>query len=120
MNHTHIVQSIKNEIKGSEPVDVELRFFDISVSGSHLHFRVEFLRRFLGDEGLAAFDVLLLEEKLSIQIRQVDGVEVDLGQGRVSASWSRGQIKTDDVNMAKSSSCEVLEKLASYSTRAHH
>ena len=99
MLRTEIVQSVENNIKCLKPRYVELRVFDVGVGGINSDVGVEcrcgvcrnlsisgFLsvvcNLCLSDEpyqGFALFHILLAKEELTIEVRQVDSVEVQKG-----------------------------------------
>lgn len=48
------------------------------MGGRDLDVRIELLGCLLGDKRLASLHVLLLEQELSVQVAEVDGVEINL------------------------------------------
>jgi hypothetical protein len=115
-----IVQRVEDDAEASEPRDVELRVLDVVVVRLDLDVGVELERRLLGNLqpasartltwwdifmaylGLGLLDVLIAEEKLAVQVAEIDGVEVD------------------DVDVAKAREHEILEQLAPDAAGAHH
>lgn len=93
-----IVQRIKHYFKASKPFDVKLYVLNIGVVRDNLDVRVEYCRRLLcyltvwsvrhytyypvrsivcSYQGFGFPDMFVSEEELSVQIAQVDCVEVD-------------------------------------------
>lgn len=79
---TKVVQGVEHEIELLKVAEPETPLLDVSVDSSDLYMRVEPMRRIAGDERFRLFDVLLLEEELAVQIREVDCVQVDLRSAR--------------------------------------
>lgn len=98
----HIVQRIENNIETAKPVHIELCLLDVRMMCLDLDARIELLRSFFGHQCLGLLDVFVTEKELSVQVAQVNGVEVD------------------DVNFAESKENEVLEELAADAAGAHH
>lgn len=96
MIRTEVVQSIQDDVKASEPLYIKLWFLDVGVNGVDMHVRVECSCGLRGNlesgqavqckqsdrrtskayHGLALLNVLLLEEKLSVEIGEVYGIQV--------------------------------------------
>lgn len=74
---TEVVEGVDDEVKLLEKVDVELVVLDVAVQGGHADVRVKLEGGLAGDDGFRTLDVLLLEEELAVQVREVDGVEVE-------------------------------------------
>lgn len=104
---TKIVQRAEHQIEPFHPLDIILAFFNVSVPrpdrhplGIHVSLplrarsRVKMPRKRRRHESLALLDISLSEKELSIQIRQVNRVEVD------------------DLNVAETNEDEVLEQFA--------
>lgn len=119
-----IIKGIENDIERFKPVDSKLTVLYIRVIGVEFRIRPELLRNFFGDlyagkeplnfpvdltdraaistyQGLGLLDVLLTEEKLPIQIAQVDSIEIN------------------NVDFAKAGELEVLEQFATDASCAH-
>jgi len=105
-----VVERIEHEVEAAEPLDAELGVFDVCMMGDNLNCAVELLGDLLGDlmtvqlatipvlrretdpyQCLRFLDVLLTEQKLPIEIAEVDCIEVD------------------DVDLPKAGKDEVLE-----------
>lgn len=78
MELTEVVQSSKDQSELLDPVHVELLILDVGVSRVDIDVRVELFGRCCCYESLGFRDVGFTEEKLSIQIGEIDGVEIDL------------------------------------------
>ena len=93
---TEVVESIEDDIKGLEPVDVKLGLLDVCVDRVNVDIGVEgtgCLSCYLDagliehersrvcctDHGFALPDILLPEEKLSIEVGEVYGIQVQEG-----------------------------------------
>lgn len=77
MRRTEVVEGVDDKVEAFEKVDVELVVLDVAVQGRHVDVGVELEGRLAGDDGLWTLDVLLLEEELAVQVREVDRVEVE-------------------------------------------
>lgn len=77
-----IVERAQHHVKLAVVRHAKLGRLDIAVVRDDLHLGVERACTRLGDLRLGLLDMLLLEEELAIQVRQVDRVEVDLGEPR--------------------------------------
>lgn len=97
-----VIQGVKDDSKASEPRHVEVRFFDVCVMSHNFDIWVEFLGSLFGNERFGLFDMLLSEQELSVEIREVDRVQVD------------------DVYLAEASEGEILQELTSDSSSANH
>lgn len=90
--HTQIIQRAQNQIKPLHPLYIILLLLDIAMprmdrnalDGIHIRFpslrarsRVEMLCKRRRDKRFTFLDVGLSEEELSVQVGQVDRVEVD-------------------------------------------
>lgn len=117
-----IVERIEDDIEVFEPSGVELRVFDVRMVRDDLDLGVEGLRSIFGNlstcqhcdtpetwvlrqetyQSLGLLDVLVSEEELTVEIAQVDGVQVD------------------NVDLAVTGEHEVLEEFASDATSSDH
>lgn len=77
VRRTEVVEGVDDKVEMFEKVDVELVVLDVAVQGRHVDVGVELEGRLAGDDGFRALDVLLLEEELAVQVREVDRVEVE-------------------------------------------
>jgi hypothetical protein len=114
-----IVQRVEHQLEVAKPADVELIILDVGVMRNDFDVGVELPSSLLCDldpplaplspapyrssyQSLGLLDVLMPEEELSVEIREVDRVEVD------------------NVDFAKAGEGEVLEELASDATSSNH
>lgn len=96
-----VVEGAEHHVKLAVEGEAELGCLDVAVVRDDLDAGVKGTCRRLGDLGLRLLDVLLLEEELPVQVREVNGVEVDLGERC-----------TYDLEVAHAQQDEVLEHLA--------
>lgn len=77
---THIVQSVQNQIKALDPLDIILTVLDVSMSGMDRNSAVgiEMRSRSSSYDCLWLFNVWFAEEELAVQVREINGVQVDL------------------------------------------
>jgi hypothetical protein len=73
----HIIERVEDQVEPGEPLQIELFVFDIGMMGNQLDVGIELPSYLFRNERLWLLDVFLSEEKLTIQIAQVDGVKVD-------------------------------------------
>lgn len=71
-----IVKRVKDDVESGKPGDAELRVFDIGMVRHQICLRIESLRSLFGNQCFRLLDVLMSEEELSVQVTQVDGIEV--------------------------------------------
>ena len=111
-----IVERVEDNLEVAEPRNVELGVFDVAVVRDDFDVRIESagsfrrnlrLLAFLSGspvmksyQSLGLFNVFVSKEELSVQVRKVNGVEVD------------------DVNFRKTSQDEVLEQLTANAASA--
>lgn len=89
----HVVERIEDDGELGEPLCGKLRIFDIGMVCYNLDCWVELLCDFFGDESFGLLDVFVAEQKLSVQVAEVDSIEVD------------------EVYLAKTGLDQVLEQL---------
>jgi hypothetical protein len=99
---TNIVQSTEDHIEPLKPLDVELGIHNVCVVRNDLDIGIESLGYVLGNQSFGLLDVFSSEKKLSIEIAQVDRVEVE------------------DMNLAKAGKGKVLEQFAADAACANH
>jgi hypothetical protein len=116
-----VVERVEDDVEGLEPRDIELRALDVVVIGLDLDVGVELARRLFRNlllvsahaqfpllyssrthQRLGLLDVLIAEQKLPVEIAEIDGVQVD------------------DVDLAKACEDEILEQLAADAASSHH
>jgi hypothetical protein len=96
-----VIERIEDDPEALEPFDVELWLLDVGVVRDKFHIRIEGLRDFDSHQCLGLFDMLMTEQKLAVQIGEVDSVKVDNRDAAVPCEK------------------QVFEKLAAYSTCAN-
>ena len=64
-----VIQGIKDQVKASEPFDIELGIFYIGMICCKLDFRVELLRSFLCDYRFWFLDMFMTKQKLTVEVR---------------------------------------------------
>lgn len=72
-----IVERVEDQIKFREPLHRVLCIFDVGVMRNQFDTRVELLCHLFCNQSLRLFDVLLSEQKLAIEIAEIDSVEID-------------------------------------------
>lgn len=97
----HVVECVEDNVEGREPFKIELLVFDVRMLGNEFDIGVELLGDFLCDNGFWFLDVFLSEEKLAIEVGEIDGVEVD------------------NMYFAKASEDEVFEEFATDASGAN-
>lgn len=70
-----VVEGVEDDREAGKEGDVKR--FDIGMMGHEVDQRVKPLGGIAGHDGLGLFDVLVAEEELSVEVGEVDGVEVD-------------------------------------------
>lgn len=98
----HVVQCIEHNIEPAEPLHIEPGLLNVGMVGLNLDLWIEPLRCLFSHKGFRLLDVLMAEEKLSVQIAQVDCIEIY------------------DVDFTEAEEDDVLEKLAADATSANH
>ena len=114
-----IIQRIEYNMELFKPANIELSFFNVRMIGFKVDVWIEFASCVLGDllkesellrkwvstvktnQGLRLLNVLMSEQKLAVEIAQVDGVEVN------------------NMDFHESSEDEILKKFATDATCAY-
>jgi ABC-type xylose transport system permease subunit len=73
-----IVQSIQNQIELLEKVDSIMGCCDAIVVSLNLHIRIETQRTLASNICLGLADVFFVEQKLSVQVADIDSIQIDL------------------------------------------
>jgi hypothetical protein len=97
-----VIERIEDDVEALEPGHVELGVLDVVVVRLDDDVGVELARGFLCDQGLGLLDVLAAEQKLPVQVAQVNRVEVD------------------NVDFAKPGQDQILEQLAADAAGSDH
>lgn len=72
-----VIECTEDDVERSEPAHVIFRLFDVVLVGGYADLWVELARCLLGHNRLRALNVPRLEQELAVEVREVDGVEVD-------------------------------------------
>jgi hypothetical protein len=73
----HIVKRVEDNVKARKPLEIELLVFNVGMLGDQFDIGVELLSDVLCDNGLWLLNVFLPEEKLTIEIGEIDCIEVN-------------------------------------------
>mmetsp|Transcript_38666 Transcript_38666/g.124258 ORF Transcript_38666/g.124258 Transcript_38666/m.124258 type:complete len:343 (+) Transcript_38666:1401-2429(+) len=106
----HVIQGIADAIEAHPEIIVELVLglgTDEHLQSLHLHARVHDLRHARGGSALRLADVVLAEQELPRQVRELDAVRICDGQEAI-------------LTTADAIECVVLEELAAESSTSHH
>lgn len=92
---TKIVECIQHNIEALEPVNIVLRLLDIAVNGLDIDMRIKLQSGLSRDEGFRALDMLFLEQELTVEIRKIYRIEIDLrSAAEVSACIASLNVRT--------------------------